>query len=117
MTDTPSKTRANLFTIVSDQPLKLRASELAGVGGDDRVSTRVFTESDETVQAALELKGRLVNDATEPKYRSFATAPVYAAGQLYGILTVDAPGEDGQVPLSGVTVPPESTWIRRLRTL
>lgn len=86
------KTRANLFTIDCCDPLELRASSPASVGGNTKGSTRVFTEGDETLQAALDLEGRLVNNATEPAYRSYATAPVYADGRLYGILTADAPG-------------------------
>lgn len=97
------KISVNFFGVVAPGECVLKAESWGAVGRSEAPSLRVFTEDSASVKAALAGRARVEPDASdlpeddqvtgEPvgsRYGSFAAAPVYAGGSLYGLLTVDS---------------------------
>ncbi|WJY96185.1 hypothetical protein CFELI_13030 [Corynebacterium felinum] len=86
--------RVNHFEVDQTQTKLIPVSNRSSVGGE-RISTRIFTENDETFNLACKGQSRLETDTSnldedELPYETFVTAPIIAGNRLYGLLTVDS---------------------------
>lgn len=91
--------RANLFEVRSTEPpFEMVANKWGHAGRTPEPSSRIFKSGDTTFELAMKGRSRFVGDVNrladvENKgngYGTFATHPIFAGDDCYGILTVDA---------------------------